>query len=304
MLKKLAFIPLILLLGCHSDQPVAPRSEETPAVHPNKRIRAEINDFMTAALKTADVDALNVSENKRLAVFAYGFGAITQRVQDEGLQPVDAHAQALILYCDFFQLSQSDSAKIAQTMIGKTADRTWMGLMEDGAKDMQDWTNSGGKEPPKRLAALLSGTIHDLKGTLGQGQSPVKSEMQSIVSPEDLQKMLAAQHAVVFVGVDWSVNSNMARLHVLDFIKAWNQQNPGSVVTFYRLNLTEQKGAIWDAVGDWLQGESVERGIMNAGAGSLIWVSKGKVEHSLLNAITASTTELIDTTRTTFKAGQ
>jgi hypothetical protein len=143
-------------------------------------------------------------------------------------------------------------------------------------------------------------------GTSAQETSPVypnsvKSEMQIIVSPEDLRKMLAAQHAVVFVGVDWSVNSNMARLHVQDFIKAWNQQNPGSVVTFHRLNLTQQKSPVWDAVGQWLQEQSVPRQIMVAGAGSLIWVSKGKVDYSVLNAATASTTELIETTQSTFK---
>jgi hypothetical protein len=301
MKKQLLLIVLVTLAGCNAKQPVAPPSQQTPAVHPNKRIRAEINDFMTAALKTIDADALNASENKRLAVFAYGFGAITQRVQDEGLQPVDAHAQALILYCDLFQMSHSDSAKIAQTMIDKTADHTWMGLMEEGAKDMQDWTKSGGKEPPKRLAALLSSTIPDLKGTLGQGPPPVKSEMQNIVSPEDLRKMLAAQHAVVFVDVDWSMYSVHARRHVQGFIEAWNQQNPGSVVTFYRLNLTEQEGVLWDAVGQWLQAQSVPRQIMTAGAGSLIWVSNGKVDHSLLNAVTAKPTELIETTRRTFK---
>jgi hypothetical protein len=40
---------------------------------------------------------------------------------------------------------------------------------------------------------------------------------------------------------------------------------------------------------------------MVAGAGSLIWISKGKVGHSLLNAVTVSTKELISQTHRTLK---
>jgi hypothetical protein len=301
MLKRLAFIPLMVLLGCHDNQTAAPPSRETPAVHPNKRIRAEIKDFVTAALKAVDIDALNESDNKRLAVFAYGFGAITQRVQDEGLQPVDAHAQTLILYSELFEMPYAGSAKIAQTMIDKTADRTWTAVMEEGAKDMQDWTKNSGKEPPKRLARLLNGTIPDLKGTLGQGPPPAETAMRNIVTVDDLRKMLSAQHAVVFASVDWSMYSVQAHRHVRNFIETWNRQNSGLAVTFYRLDLTEQKGAIWNAVGQWLRGQSVPPQIMVAGTGSLIWVSKGKVDHSLLNAVTANTKELIETTHGTFK---
>ena len=72
-------------------------------------------------------------------------------------------------------------------------------------------------------------------------------------------------------------------------------------MTFYRLDLTEQKGVLWDAVRQWLHGQSVSPPIMVAGAGSLIWISKGKVGHSLLNAVTASTKELISQTHRTLK---
>jgi hypothetical protein len=165
MLRRLALIPLMLLLGCRDSQPVAPPSKETPAVHPNARIRAEMRDFMAASLKNVDVDALNASDNKRLATFAFAFGAITRRVQDEGLHPVDAHALALILYTEFFEMSDTDSAKVAQTMIDRTADRTWAAIMEDGGRDVAEWVKDGQKQSPKGLARLLGGVIPDLKGT-------------------------------------------------------------------------------------------------------------------------------------------
>jgi len=125
--------------------------------------------------------------------------------------------------------------------------------------------------------------------------------MRNIVTPDDLQAMLVAQYAVIFVDVDWSMHSLQARRRVRSFVEVWNHQNLGSAVTFYRLDLTEQEGEIWDAVGQWLHGQPVPPQIMVAGAGSLIWVSKGRIDHLLLSAVAISTKELIETTHRTFK---
>jgi hypothetical protein len=132
-------------------------------VQPNARIRAEIKDFVLASMKNVDVDATNQSENKKLVIYAYAFGAITKRVKDSGLQPVDAHAQALILYSDTFEMSNDDSAKVAQTMIDKTADHTWMAVMEQGARDVDIWMKDGPKEMPTGLSRLLAGPTPELR---------------------------------------------------------------------------------------------------------------------------------------------
>ena len=175
------------------------------------------------------------------------------------------------------------------------------GMMDEGGRDVEEWVKGGKEQSRNGLARLLKGTIPDLKGTLGQGLPPVETEMQIIVTVDDLRNMLSAQQAVVFVDVDWSMTSVEARQHVRDFIEAWNHQNSGVAVTFYHLNLTEQEGPLWNATGDWLNTQSAPTHIMSDGAGALIWVSKGKIDHYLLNSSTSNTTELIEQTRRTFK---
>jgi hypothetical protein len=130
-------------------------------------------------------------------------------------------------------------------------------------------------------------------------QAPVPRKMRTIVTPDDLDNMLSTRHAVVFVDVDWSVQSVLARRRVCEFIEAWNRESPESTVAFFRLDVTEQEGEFWSAVRNWSRQQSVS-GFMSAGAGSLIWLSSGKVEHSLLNARAVKTPELIETTHKTF----
>lgn len=137
-----------------------------------------------------------------------------------------------------------------------------------------------------------------------QPNARILAGMQNIVTADDLRNMLAAQRSIVFVDVDWSGYSARARRVVRDFMEAWKRDNSGPAVAFYRLNLSEQKGPLWNATGDWLSTQSAPRQIMVAGAGSLIWVSKGKIEHHLLNASTSTTTELIEQTRRVYKVSK
>jgi hypothetical protein len=124
--------------------------------------------------------------------------------------------------------------------------------------------------------------------------------MRDIVTPDDLKEMLADTRAVVFVDVDWSLQTAQTRRHVHDFIKTWSIQTSTSGVTFYRLDMTEQSGELYDAVNKWLEGQPVRGNIVCGGYGSLIWVSKGNVRHSLINATWAKTPELIQTTADVF----
>ena len=77
-----------------------------------------------------------------------------------------------------------------------------------------------------------------------QPNARIRAEMKDIATVDDLRNMLLAQHAIVFVDVDWSSTSLLAHRLVRDFMEAWNRENSGLAVAFYRLNLTEQKGPL------------------------------------------------------------
>jgi hypothetical protein len=95
----------------------------------------------------------------RLSVFLYVFGAANGAAMKVGLSPPDVHALALIAFQTLFEMSNAESARVAQWCIDQTDSRSpWSLVIHAGLKAYQDW--SGGKiaAPSESLAMCLAAT--------------------------------------------------------------------------------------------------------------------------------------------------
>jgi hypothetical protein len=132
--------------------------------------------------------------------------------------------------------------------------------------------------PPTPTAGLFSGT-----------------RMHTVTTPDEFRKVLSAPRAMLFVDVDWSVGAVSSAQVVRDVVVQCEREP----VEFARLDLTKQEGAIWDAVGNWLQTQKIPDHLMTNGNGELIWTCRGQVTDYQPWAAGSRTQDLIERTKAT-----
>jgi hypothetical protein len=88
---------------------------------------------------------------------------------------------------------------------------------------------------------------------------------------ELIPQILAAERAMVFISVTWSAPERNARREFEEAAGRWKVEFPDHAIEFFRLNIDEELFAQ-----DWLIGLGF--GVfIPMGAGSLLWLEKGKV---------------------------
>ena len=99
---------------------------------------------------------LNESANKRLAFFAFLFGAISGFALKEGLTPPQAHAVAIALFCQSLELTPMDSIRMAAYGIDATAgDSPWSYAALEGLDEFFAWQADPDSFSVTRLRAVL-----------------------------------------------------------------------------------------------------------------------------------------------------
>ena len=125
--------------------------------------------------------------------------------------------------------------------------------------------------------------------------------MTPITSVDDLKEARSRERAFVFLFVTWSTQAYVSERIVREVVEDWQRAFPDSPAPCYRVDVSEQQGAVWDAVAGWLTAEGRPVGpLMMGGAGPLLWVRNGSVVAHVVGALQKDAKTLIAVTRAIF----
>jgi hypothetical protein len=125
--------------------------------------------------------------------------------------------------------------------------------------------------------------------------------MKTIATLDDLKEVIRQPRALVFFYVMWAVQARLSKQRIAHLIDSWNK-DPSLYGIAYTVNLSEQRGDIWDSVRSWLrcQGMPVDP-FTYGGNGALLWVRAGQVITYTGNAGEMDLKELNTITRRVFE---
>jgi hypothetical protein len=112
--------------------------------------------FANIILSVLDPDDLNASDQKRLTLFAYLFGGVHGAAKQEGLSPAQAHAVALSLFQRVFEMSATESTRVAHWCMEQTATGAAMNAaVHAGLEAFLRWLTDPNTKPETLLPSTL-----------------------------------------------------------------------------------------------------------------------------------------------------
>jgi hypothetical protein len=126
--------------------------------------------------------------------------------------------------------------------------------------------------------------------------------MRPIEHVSDLHEANSQARAFIFVWVNWAIHSRHSNIVVQRPVAEWDLNHPAYQAPIYRLDLSEHRGEVWDAVKEWLVQQRVDVGsIIFSGTGSLLWTRSGRVAASVVYAAQHGHRELLELSRAAFE---
>lgn len=126
--------------------------------------------------------------------------------------------------------------------------------------------------------------------------------MNSIRDRGEFVAAITQPRAFLFLWVDWAVHARQSRAVVEQVVMAWLSDYPDQPVPCYVVDVSEQRGEVWDVLCEWLTIERLEVSLfVMSGAGPLIWVQAGRVVHQVLSPLHSSAAILAAVSRRVFK---
>lgn len=102
--------------------------------------------------------------------------------------------------------------------------------------------------------------------------------MTPIRDRDDLATALSQPVAILFLWVDWAIHARHSRVVVDQVITAWHSENLLEPGLCYIADVSEQCGAVWDSLAEWLSAEGSPAGtLLMSGAGTLLLIRSGHV---------------------------
>lgn len=98
------------------------------------------------------------------------------------------------------------------------------------------------------------------------------SRMPTITTVAQVKEAINHPRAVLFIDVDWSIQSRLARQLVYPPVRQRSALADPAALRFFRIDATEQEGEVFE----WLCSNGL-KDVAYWGAGSLVFVSSGKV---------------------------
>ncbi len=116
--------------------------------------------FGGLAMSGFDPDDLNASEVKRLALFAYLFGAANGAGKQGALSPPKVHAVSLAMFQEFFEMSAAESARVSQWCIDQTDARSpWNPIVHAGLEAYLRWSSGELPNPAEDLKSYIQSSV-------------------------------------------------------------------------------------------------------------------------------------------------
>lgn len=102
--------------------------------------------------------------------------------------------------------------------------------------------------------------------------------MKPIRDKSELATALALPRAFLFLWVNWAIHARNSRTVVEEVVASWQAQNPDQPAPCFIADVSDQRGDLWDALGEWLTAEGRPAGnLLMSGVGPLLWVRTGHV---------------------------
>ncbi len=85
-------------------------------------------------------------------------------------------------------------------------------------------------------------------------------------------------------------------------VDRWNRQHLDAPILLWKIDVSQQSGAIWDEVDAWLTSGGVanKNSLMLGGAGGMIWIRSGQIVGHVVNANAATVDRLLEMTEALF----
>ena len=121
-----------------------------------RKVLEDVLRFSDSAIQALDPDELNASDQKRLTVFVYLFGAVNGAAQQESLLPPQVHAVTITFFQHVFEMSPIESARVSQWCIDQTdAQSLWKSSIHAGMDAFLRWKGGMLLDPASDLVARI-----------------------------------------------------------------------------------------------------------------------------------------------------
>lgn len=121
-----------------------------------RRVVESVLQFSDLAMQALDADELNASDQKRLTVFLYLFGAVNGAARKDSLSPPQVHAVSLALFQSVFDMSSTESARVSQWCIDQTGGgSSWKSVIHAGLDAFLRWKDGELLNPANDLTACV-----------------------------------------------------------------------------------------------------------------------------------------------------
>lgn len=125
--------------------------------------------------------------------------------------------------------------------------------------------------------------------------------MTPIRCESDLATALSQPRAFLFLWVNWAIQAQHSKLLADDVIATWHAEHPEEPVPSYIADVSDQCGALWDALADWLSADGRPAGnLLMSGGGPLVWMQSGHVVLHVLSPIQYGSVKLALASRSVF----
>ncbi len=125
--------------------------------------------------------------------------------------------------------------------------------------------------------------------------------MTPIRDTDELAAALSEPRAIIFLWVNWAIQSVGSHRIVESMMQAWESQHPDEPVPFYVVDVSTQSGELWDALANWLTAEGCPTGqLLMSGVGPLLWLQSGQVVMHVAAPLNFEITKLVSVTRSVF----
>jgi hypothetical protein len=126
------------------------------------------------------------------------------------------------------------------------------------------------------------------------------AKMETITENDELRRILKSDKLILHIDVNWSANAVASRPVVLRFNEILRTHRSFESVIFCRVDCTQQSGAVWDSLVEWLDAQGADFGVLGGGGGGILWSRQAKVVDSINSAVQHNVDTLVETTSQAF----
>jgi hypothetical protein len=134
----------------------------------------------------------------------------------------------------------------------------------------------------------------------------VKALLREIEFAAQVAELEQQASALAFLWVAWAIHAHRSEKTALELVANWNESHPQLPLVLWKIDLSDQTGAVWDAVDARLAPEesSTKDSLLYGESGGMVWVRSGQIVERVVSASAESAERLLEITEKIFDASQ